>query len=188
MNRLLCFIVTACIAAVIILAGNSTVGASDKQTLDPAQNTEKEPDIPTPDDSQKVAKSGPTTKVNVDSQGVILTGYDVIAYFKQGKPVKGNPAIESTYQGATYLFASSVDKADFDKDPAKYAPQYGAFCSYGVTMGVLASLEEGRPEAFAVYKGKLYLCGNQGALKEFKTNIDSNIEKANANWLVLAGP
>jgi hypothetical protein len=52
----------------------------------------------------------------------------------------------------------------------------------------LASLEEGRPEAFAVYKGKLYLCGNQGALKEFKTNIDSNIEKANANWLVLAGP
>jgi len=173
----------------MILAGNSTVDASDQQTLDPAQNTaEREPDIPTQDDSQKVAKSGPNTKVNVDSQGVILTGYDVVAYFKQGKPVKGDPAFESTYQGAIYLFASSVDKADFDKDPAKYAPQYGAFCSYGVTMGVLASLEEGRPEAFTVYKGKLYLCWNQGALKEFKTNIDSNIEKADANWRLLAGP
>jgi YHS domain-containing protein len=56
-----------------------------------------------------------------------VKGYDVVAYFKQGKPVKGNPAFESTYQGATYLFASSVDKTDFDKDPAKYAPRYGAF-------------------------------------------------------------
>ena len=187
MKRLLYSLTTACVAAVMILAGNSTVDASDKQTLDPALNTaEKEPDIPTQDDSQKVAKSGPTTKVNIDSQGVILQGYDVVAYFKQGKPVKGNPALESTYQGATYLFASSADKADFDKDPAKYAPQYGAFCSYGVANGVLADVDG--PDAFAVYKGKLYLCGNQGALKEFKTNIDSNIEKADANWRLSAGP
>jgi hypothetical protein len=75
-----------------------------------------------------------------------------------------------------------VDKADFDKDPAKYAPRYGAFCSY---LGVLADLEG--PDAFAVYKGRLYLCGNQGALKEFKTNIDSNIVKADTNWRLLAG-
>jgi hypothetical protein len=53
-------------------------------------------------------------------------------------------------------------------------------------MGVLADLEG--PDAFAVYKGRLYLCGNQGALKEFKTNIDSNIEKADLNWRSLAGP
>ena len=29
------------------------------------------------------------TKVNVDSKGVILKGYDAVAYFTQGKPVKG---------------------------------------------------------------------------------------------------
>src|SRR5580704_13238722 len=70
MNRLLCFITTACIAAVIILAGNSTVGASDTQALDPAKSTsEKGPDIPTQDDSQNAAKSGSTAKINVDSQG-----------------------------------------------------------------------------------------------------------------------
>src|SRR5580704_14945260 len=139
MNRLLCFITTACIGAVIILAGNSPVDASDTPALDPAKSTSEEsPDIPTQDDFQNAAKSGSTTKVNVDSQGVIVKGYDVVAYFKQGKPVKGNPAFESTYQDATYLFASSVDKADFEKDPARYAPQYGAFCSYGVANGVLA--------------------------------------------------
>ena len=178
---------TASVAAVIILAGNNAVGASDMQTLDPAQNrAEKGAEIPTQGNSQKVAKSGPTTKVNVDSQGVILRGYDVVAYFKQGKPVQGNSAFESTYQGAIYLFASSVDKTDFEKDPAKYAPRYGAFCSFGVANGVLTDIMG--PEAFIVYKGKLYLCGDDGALKEFKSDIDSNIEKADKNWLKLVGP
>ena len=59
--------------------------------------------------------------------GVILHGYDAVAYFKQHKPVKGNPAIKSSYQGATYLFASEADKADFDKNPTKCVPQYGRF-------------------------------------------------------------
>ena len=99
---------------------------------------------------------------------------------------KGIRPSRATYQGATYLFESAADKADFDKDPAKYAPQYGAFCAYGVLLGVMADIEG--PEAFAVYNGKLYLCGNQGALKSFKSSIDSNIEKADTNWLHLAGP
>ncbi len=187
MKRLIYSLTAASVAAVIMLARNNVVGASDAQALDPAKNTaEKGADVPAQEDSQKVAQSGPTGKVSVDSQGIILKGYDVIAYFKQGKPVKGNPAFESTYQGATYLFASSADKSDFDKDPQKYAPQYGGFCSYGVAMGVLASLED-RPESFAVYRGKLYICGNQEALKAFKSNIDSNIEKADSNWRMLAG-
>jgi YHS domain-containing protein len=52
-----------------------------------------------------------------------MKGYDAVAYFKQGKPVKGNPEIKSSDKGATYLFALAEDKANFDKDPEKYAPQ-----------------------------------------------------------------
>jgi YHS domain-containing protein len=184
MKRLLHSMTTASVAAVIILAGNNAVGASDKQTFDPAQNTaEKGSDILAPDDSQKVAKSGPTTKVNVDSEGVILKGYDVVAYFKQRKPVQGNLAFESTYQGAAYLFASAADKADFDKDPAKYVPQYGGFCAYAAALGNLGDVEG--TDAFAVYKGKLYMCANQSSLEEFKANIDTNIGKADANWQLI---
>ena len=187
MKRLLYSITAASVAFVVALASSSPVGASDNQTPDLAGNTTgNEPNVLDQNASPKEAKGSTTAKVNVDSQGVILKGSDVVAYFRQGKPVKGNPAIASTYQGATYLFISSADKADFDKDPAKYAPQYGAFCSYGVSVGVLADTDS--PDAFAVYKGKLYLCGNEGALKEFKSNISSNIEKADTNWLQLAGP
>ena len=183
MKRLLYSMTAASVAAVVALASSSPVRASDKPTADPAENAAgSEPNIPAQNASPAEAKGITTAKVNVDDQGLILKGYDAVAYFKQGKPVKGNSAIESAYQGATYLFASSADKADFDKDPAKYAPRYGAFCAYGVANGVLADLDG--PRAFIVYKGKLYLCGDDGALKEFK----SNIEKADKNWLKLVGP
>jgi len=174
------------VAAVVVLAANNAVGALDKQTLDPAQNNAGNgPILLAQEANPKEANGSETAKVNVDSKGVILKGYDAVAFFKQGKPVKGNPAIESTYQGATYLFASSADKDDFANDPEKYAPKYGGFCAYGVANGVLVDIEG--PDAFTVFKGKLYFCGNQTALKSFKSNIDSNIEKADTNWRQLTG-
>jgi YHS domain-containing protein len=124
-------------------------------------------------------------KLNVDGQGIILKGSDVVAYFKEGKPVQGDPATTTTYHGATYLFASAANKADFDKNPEKYVPQYGGFCAYGVSLGVLADPEG--PMSFIVYKGKLYVCGNQGALKSFKSDIDKNIDSAEKNWRQLNG-
>ncbi len=174
----------ASVAALLALASSGPAGASDKQTSDPAENTTgNKAEVLNQNASPQEAKGTATAKVNVDSQGIILKGYDAVAYFKQAKPVAGNPLIQSVYQGATYFFASAADKADFDKDPAKFAPRYGAFCSYGVANGVLADIDG--PGAFAVYKGKLYLCGNEGALKVFKSDIDNNIEKADTNWRQL---
>jgi len=86
MKRLLHSLTAVFVAAVVLLAANNA------NVL--AQNA-----------SQKEAKGDTTAKVNVDSKGVILKGCDAVAYFKEGKPVKGNPTTESAYQGATYLFA-----------------------------------------------------------------------------------
>jgi YHS domain-containing protein len=184
MKRFVHALTTAFVLSVVD-AGIDAANASDEQTSDPAHNTaENGSNVSAPNASPKEAQGSTTTKVNVNDQGVILQGYDVVAYFKQGKSVKGNPAIESAYQGATYFFSSPENKADFDKDPAKYSPKYGAFCSYGVANGVLANL--GNPRAFVLHKGKLYLCGNESSLKAFKSDIDSNIDKADANWQQLA--
>ena len=178
MNQPLYSMIGASLAALVVLVSTGPVCASDPPTSAPGQTIAGQEPSASP--------QGANGKVNVDSQGIILKGYDAVAYFKQGKPVKGDPAIRSSYQGATYLFASATDKADFDKEPAKYAPCYGAFCSYGVASGILADIDTA--SAFAIYKGKLYLCGNEGVLNDFKSDIDSNIEKADANWLHLAGP
>jgi YHS domain-containing protein len=186
MKRPLYSLTAALLTALVVLTAGKAAGALEQQTIDLAQNPSDNGQNAAAQTSPQETKRTTARKVNVDGQGIILKGCDVISYFKQGKPVKGNPAIESTYQGATYLFSSSANKADFDSDPAKYAPQYGAFCSYGVVEGVLADLDT--PRAYVLYKGKLYLCGNEGALKAFKTNIDSNIGQADTNWLHLTRP
>jgi len=185
MIRLLRSMIAASVAAGIALASSNPVGASDKERPDSAQNTTgNEPSVLSQNAAEE-ARGSTATKVSKDSQGVILKGCDVVAYFKQRKPVKGDPAIQSTYQGATYLFTSAANKADFDKDPAKYVPQYGGFCAYGVVNGVLVDPEG--PDAFVVYKGKLYIGGNQGALRNFKNDIDRNIDKADSHWRQITG-
>lgn len=46
--------------------------------------------------------------VNIDKNGLALQGYDPVAYFTDGKPVKGSPEFTATYKGATYQF---IDRA-----------------------------------------------------------------------------
>jgi YHS domain-containing protein len=171
----------AWVAAVIIVAGISAAIASDAQRLTAVVNDhEKLPIIlvqrvPTKENANK------TSKVYVDKKGIILEGYDPVAYLTQGKPVEGNPEIQSSYQGATYLFASEKAKAEFDKDPAKYAPQYGGYCAYALSTGRLSGSKD--PEAFVVHNGKLYVFGGRTGLDKFRADLDRNIRKADKQWL-----
>jgi len=118
-------------------------------------------------------------KVNVDQNGVILKGYDPVAYFKQGRAIKGEPKYSTTYEGAVYYFASAADKREFDKNPAKYKPQYGGYCANGMTKGKLADID---PNQFFIYKGKLYVCTGPRELKNFQAKPDIKIKKADKNW------
>jgi YHS domain-containing protein len=180
MKRLVHLLSPGRIIAAIILAFVLAGRASEKPEVAPALDTAGKDLL-----SENASQNEATTELNIDSHGVILKGCDAVAYFKETKPVKGDATFISTYRGATYLFASAANKADFDKEPEKYVPQYGGFCAYGMASGVLADPEG--PGAFTIYKGKLYFCGNQGALKSFRSDIDNNIDKADKNWRQLTG-
>jgi len=121
-------------------------------------------------------------KVNVDSNGVILKGYDPVAYFTQNKAIKGNSKYQSSYQGATYYFSSAADLATFKRNPSKYAPQYGGFCANGVKNNRLIDAD---PTVFFVIKGKLYICASPAAENEFRAHEDEDIVTANRNWYQL---
>ena len=58
--------------------------------------------------------------VNVDADGVALKGYDPVAYFTQGQPVKGQDKYQLEWNNAKWLFASSEHLALFQDDPAKH--------------------------------------------------------------------
>jgi YHS domain-containing protein len=121
-------------------------------------------------------------KVNVDRNGVILKGYDPVAYFTQKKAVKGSPKYQSTYQGATYYFSSAADVATFKKNPSKYIPQYGGFCANGVKNNTLVDAD---PTVFFIVKGRLYVCASPADAKEFRAHEDEDIITANRNWYQL---
>ena len=130
--------------------------------------------------AEQSAKPALKARVNVDSKGVILKGYDPVAYFTRHQAVKGNPAIQTRFGGATYYFVSVADKVAFSKNPSKYVPQYGGFCAYHLSKD---ELKDSDPTAFLIYKGKLYICSDVVGVKEFRSNIDQNIRKADDYWV-----
>ncbi len=85
---------------------------------------------------------------------VAILGYDPVAYFTDGRPLKGEPAFVFEWMGAKWQFASQSHLDLFKADPEKYAPQYGGYCAYGVSQDQLVGIE---PDKFKVLGGKLYL-------------------------------
>ncbi|NJS37591.1 MAG: hypothetical protein HC765_16215 [Brachymonas sp.] len=69
---------------------------------------------------------------------VMLLGYDPVAYFTQGKPVKGSPEHQVKLPERSYYFSSLENKKLFEANAAKYEPQYGGFCSSGAAFAIKA--------------------------------------------------
>jgi YHS domain-containing protein len=176
MKMLRCSLAAAGMAALIFGAGSNPARASGTATQNPVRIERSTGTIVLAENKTKLKK--------VRLNNVILKGYDPVAYFKQGKAVMGSPFITSTYKGATYLFASREDKADFDKSPAKFEPQYGGYCAYSMSKGERHDID---PKAFHIYKGKLYVCGTPEQMKKFSASIEEDMSKADQNWLKI-GP
>lgn len=85
---------------------------------------------------------------------VAIRGFDTVAYFTEGKAVKGQDGFSTEWMGAKWKFVSQAHLEQFKTSPEKYAPQYGGYCAYGVSQGNLVKVE---PEQFKILQGKLYL-------------------------------
>ncbi len=116
--------------------------------------------------------------------GAALRGHDAVAYFKDGKPVKGSAAHRAEFKGSTFLFSTQANRDAFAAEPAKYAPQYGGHCAFGVAGGYKAAID---PAAFTIVEGKLYLNYNRGVQKQWSGDIPGFIAKAEKNWPGVAG-
>jgi len=65
--------------------------------------------------------------INKNWKGLAIKGYDPVAYFTQGKPVKGKSEFEYKWEGAKWRFSNSEHLNLFTANPEKYAPQYGGY-------------------------------------------------------------
>lgn len=116
---------------------------------------------------------------NINDKGVVIEGYDPVAYFTDNKPVKGDSNFTAMYNGAIYWFVSAEHQSLFKTEPQKYAPQYGAFCGYAVSIGKLRPVD---PTIYQIENGRLILQHTREAYDLFNENLTTSIEKANKNW------
>jgi YHS domain-containing protein len=116
---------------------------------------------------------------NIDEKGVIIEGYDPVAYFTDNKPVKGDSKFSAEYNGATYWFASAEHQQLFHSQPQTYAPQYGAFCGYAVSIGKLRPVD---PTIYQIENGRLILQHTKEAYDLFNKDLKTSIGKADQNW------
>ncbi len=116
---------------------------------------------------------------DADDSRVMLKGADVTAYFTQNKYVQGSPQFKSVYEGITFRFANAENKALFDKEPAKYLPQYGGYCANGIAYGIPWG---GDADRFKMVSGKLYMFGGQGSLDGWNLDEPRNLSLAEKYW------
>lgn len=111
-----------------------------------------------------------------------INGYDTVAYFTAGKPVKGLDSLSLDWMGAKWKFSSQQNLDLFRASPMKYAPQYGGYCAYGVAQDNLVKVD---PDQFTVRNGKLYLNYDADVQAKWKMDPDGYIRAADAKFQAL---
>lgn len=129
----------------------------------------------------------PLRKKHFNLEGnLAIDGYDPVAYFVQGRAIKGKKEMAVSHEGVLYYFSSAANKEAFKRNPGKYEPQYGGWCAYA--MGAENEKVSVDPKTFKVVDGKLYLFYNKffnNTLPEWNKDESNLKSKADKNWSVI---
>jgi 4-hydroxybenzoate polyprenyltransferase len=123
-----------------------------------------------------------TTHATVESargEQLMLLGYDPVAYFTEGRPVRGTSSLAAAHEGRTYYFARPENRALFVTAPARYEPQYGGFCSNGAPYAVKLGSD---PTEFEIRDGRLFIFGDILGHELWKLDERDNIRRADELW------
>jgi len=108
-----------------------------------------------------------------------LHGVDPVAFIEIGNRIDGTAENTSVFGGVAYYFATRENLNAFKKNPAKYVPQNGGFCTYGVSVG---KKFDGDPRYSDVVDGKLYVFLNEEIFNTYQKDPQGTIAKAAENW------
>ena len=124
------------------------------------------------------------TEIMVLHNGYAIGGYDPVAYFEIGEATKGKEGISYEWKDATWLFDSEKHLQMFKSNPEKYAPQYGGWCSYGMSgHGSAGYGAQTRPkDSWSIVDGKLYLNWAPGVKQMFLKDKERYIKDADREW------
>jgi YHS domain-containing protein len=116
---------------------------------------------------------------NLNDNGVIIDGYDPVAFFTDNKPVKGDAQLQFSYEEAIYYFSSQEHLQLFKENPEKYKPQFGGWCAYAVSLGRVAPIDV---NTFSIVNGRLVIQHNQRAVNGWNKDVQGNLVLADKYW------
>ncbi|KAJ1456385.1 hypothetical protein M885DRAFT_517913 [Pelagophyceae sp. CCMP2097] len=176
------------------------------------------------------ATTAPMTAASLKAAGTLAAtpaavpvndGVDVVAYFSLAPgaaPVYGDAQFSHTVVTAdalapgdfrsTFWFATAENQALFAANPGAYAPQYGGFCSFGISLEMKTDLHAGMdvadasvgwmwsreylgppadPAAWMIREGKLYLTFLPEVMTVFADGYVALAPAADARWATWFG-
>ncbi len=110
-------------------------------------------------------------------------GYDSVAYFTEGKPIKGSGQFKHRWMGADWYFSSAANQKKFRERPEYFAPQYGGYCAWAVAAK--SELYEGNPHYWKIVDEKLYLNYDKSVQQRWLKDIPGFITKGDKHWPAL---
>lgn len=129
----------------------------------------------------KISSFAQNSDIFYTSDGAIK-GYDPVAYFKEGKAIKGKNEFSYQWKEAKWFFLSKENLKAFQEKPEKYAPQYGGYCAYGLSENHKSPTN---PDAFTIVNDKLYLNYSIKVKDQWLKNKETRIIKADSLWPII---
>jgi len=117
-----------------------------------------------------------------EASDIAIRGFDTVAYFLEGRAIEGTEQYSTKWKGAVWQFSSAEHLSLFEKNPEKYAPQYGGYCAYGVSQNNLVKIEGTN---WTIVDDKLYLNYDDSVQKIWESDIPGFISTANGKFAEL---
>ena len=68
-----------------------------------------------------------TDESNTKLYGVAIKGYDTVAYFTDGRAIKGKSVYSHNWNEARWYFSKPENRDLFAAAPERYAPEFGGY-------------------------------------------------------------
>jgi YHS domain-containing protein len=112
---------------------------------------------------------------HAQSPSLAIHGYDPVAYFTIGKPVRGASELSYEWDEQRYHFVNDEHRQRFKAEPLRYLPQFAHFCTMALTRGKAV---DANPEYWLISDGKLYLFSQPTGAEQFQRALTENIDRA----------
>ena len=120
--------------------------------------------------------------LNLDEEGRMLSGYDVVSYFEAGQAEPGSHLFQVVWQGAQWHFKSEKNREKFLAEPERFMPANGGYCTFGI---LLSQKLDGDPKIWLINRDRLYIFLNAEVKQKFLQDRSANFVAVAQNWFEI---